>query len=75
MTGKTRNATAGQPEMNQREQQLAEANQLVASAEERIANVRARIADLERLGGDAASAREGLEELEATLELMRRRRD
>jgi hypothetical protein len=54
---------------------LAEADQLLANAEARVANARARIADLERLGGDATSAREGLEELEAMLKLMRRRRD
>ena len=66
----------GPTEMSaQRRQQLTEANQLVAAAEARIANVRARIADLERLGGDATVPREGLAELEATLELMRRHRD
>jgi hypothetical protein len=62
----------GPTEMSaQRRQQLTEANQLVAAAEARIANVR----DLERLGGDATVPREGLAELEATLELMRRHRD
>jgi len=61
--------------MSGREKYLAEADQRVEDAEAHVANVRARVANLEREGRDASAARQVLETLEGTLELMRRNRD
>jgi hypothetical protein len=60
--------------MNEREtlerKYLAEADQHIAETTARIAGLRAHIADLERDGGDPGAAREALDVLEATLQLM-----
>ena len=58
-----------EPEKLER-QYLAEADQHIADATERIAGLQAHIADLEREGRDAAAAREALQVLQATLQLM-----
>ena len=49
---------------------LAEADQHIADATERIASLQVHIADLEREGRDAAAARDALQVLQATLQLM-----
>jgi hypothetical protein len=54
---------------------LAEAEQKIADAEVRIAGVQAHIAELELADRDAGAALKVLEQLEGTLELMRRQRD
>jgi hypothetical protein len=64
----------GDGEMNEPEklerQYLAEADQHIADATERTVGLQAHIADLEREGRDAAAAREALQVLQATLQLM-----
>jgi hypothetical protein len=61
--------------MNDNADFLAEAEQQIADAEVRIAGVQAHIAELELADRDASVALKVLEELEDTLELMRRQRD
>jgi hypothetical protein len=58
-----------QPEKSER-QYLAEADQHIADATSRIAGLQAHIADLEREGHDATVARDALQVLEATMQLM-----
>ena len=58
-----------------REKLLAEANQHLADAEVHIAGIQAHIAELELGGRDVSAALGVLEELEATLALMRGHRD
>ena len=58
-----------EPEKLER-QYLAEADQHIADATARIAGLQADIADLEREGGDATAARDALQVLQATLQLM-----
>ena len=54
---------------------LAEADQHIVAAKARIASIRAEIADLERDGRDASAARDVLETLERSLDLMGYYRD
>jgi hypothetical protein len=67
-------AEVGDGEMNEPDklerQYLTEADQHIADATARIAGLEAHIADLEREDRDAAVARDALQVLQATLQLM-----